>query len=254
MSFLDGLEDFVGGNDLVFGGMADGDKRKRAAKKQEAAYAQAAAMYNGLSNPDTRVGYSAGADVYSDPQYEAAQQHSLGQQQQLAMSPQMTAAERNILGQSDFAASQKEHANRMALQQQLGSQKLMSSGQGLSAMLGAGQSEANARRMAGAQALASSQQRQLTAMDQAANLATGLRSQGFSEASQRAKATDQMNVYNSQQKADEYTRELARLNSLYGVKTGGANLGYNNTSQGISDNAANNQQKSGIVGLLGSII
>jgi hypothetical protein len=177
---------------------------------------------------------SAAGQVYSDPNLGAAQTQSIGELGNIADQGGLTLTDKANFDTAQRQAAQGAMAQRQAIQNLLNRTGGGNSGVSAALQLGAQRGQQESSALAGQQEAASAQQRALQAVLQRGQLAGQVRAQGVNEATNRARAIDQMNQYNAQARQgaqqynlglpqQQYQNQLARAQGYAGTQQNYAN-------------------------------
>lgn len=196
-----------------------------------------------------QAGPSAYANIHVDPQTRAMQLEALGQLRQTYQAGGMDAQARADTYAAQQQANQNATAQQANVRNQMAQRGLASSGANFAAQRQAAQSAANQASMAGMQALANGQQRQMGALTAGAGLAGQVRAGDYGQAADRAGAQDAISRFNaglstqnSQFNANQrQNAQQQTYNNSYGQAAGVAGS-LNHQADGRRNNAKQMQQ------------
>lgn len=206
----------------AIGGLIAGSSRRRA--EQEAARRLAALeneLYGGMVVPEAEVAQTAYEGVAPDAQSVAAQRAALMRLQEISGAGGLTMEDRAALAQIQAEQDSTARGSREALLQNARQRGSMQSGQLLGAQMAAEQDAANAARMQGLQVGGMAQRRALETLMQGANLASGMRQQGFDEQSRVASARDAIRAFNAAQRQQRFGNKMGLADARASLRTGG---------------------------------
>lgn len=150
-------------------------------------------------------------DISINPQYETTQNTTLNKLEDIANEGGLTAIDKAKIAQIQDQIAQQERGSREAILQNAQERGIGGSGLSLASQLANQQASATRASQQGTDVAAQAQARALEALLQGGNMATNLRTQGFNEEAEKAKAQDAINRFNIQQQAGT---NLANVNAL----------------------------------------
>lgn len=209
-------------------------------------FQQQLADVHGISLPDlknivaTHLGPSAMESIPQDTGLKDQQLESLGTLQDIIDQGGMTLADQVAQEAATSKAQAADRSSRASIANSLQSRGQLNSGANLVLQGQAGQSFANASRQSGQEAAAAAQARRLQALDDVSNTAGKVRSEDFSEASQKAKSQDAINQWNAgaAEKANYYNAGLPQQQFTNEMSKVGAAANPTNNLAGAYANEA----------------
>ena len=171
--------------------------------------------------------YQQNSELYkatTDPKLYNAQLDSLSSLQDISKNDGLTAMDRAQLNDIDIQEATRLRGEQEALQNSMASRGISGSGQELASRMIAEQGAADRQSAQGVNVAALAQKRALDAISQSGTLAGSMREQDFSEQSQKAKAQDAINQFNTQMKQQTENTNVAARNAS---QTQNLNQAYN---------------------------
>lgn len=171
--------------------------------------------------------YQQNSELYkatTDPKLYNAQLESLSSLQDISKNEGLTAMDRAQLNDIDIQEATRLRGEQEALQNSMASRGISGSGQELASRMIAEQGAADRQSAQGVNVAALAQKRALDAISQSGTLAGSMREQDFSEQSQKAKAQDAINQFNTQMKQQTENTNVAARNQS---QTQNLNQAYN---------------------------
>ena len=216
-------------------------KKKKAAQLQEQMAAEAEAF------ADRDLGQTAFTGVQADPAMVAAQQQALQRTQQVA-NEGYTQTDRDAMQQQLRDAARYEQGQRQSLQQDAQARGMGGSGFNIQSQLAAQQAGADRATETATDMAIEGRARSQAANQQVAQMAGGMRDQGFGEQATRAGATDQYGQWRANtQGADFANLQAARAGTVSQMQAAAAEQESNpNLDYGV--NAVANWYSGGLAG------
>lgn len=147
-----------------------------------------------------------------NPEAYTAQMQALQQLQRLGAEGGLTAMDKAQMNQIQNQINAQEKANRNAILQNYAARGMGGSGVELAQQLAGNQAATQTAADQGFNVAAQAQQRALQAIQGAGQLGTGIETQQFGEAAQRAAAQNAINAFNTQNQQATLGRNVANLN------------------------------------------
>lgn len=208
-------------------------------KQAQDAYTNAGSLLDNpyLVNYATQ-GNSEYSNISEDPRLRQAQLDALSYLQNVGTSGGLTAEDKAQMAQINQETAQQEKAQRDAIMQNMASRGMSGSGAELAQQLAAQQGGANTRSMSGVQTVANAQKRALDAIQNSASLGSQIRGQDYQVSSDKARAQDAINQFNTQTK-NSATAQNANTNNQYQMARYGHQTGYSDRLQNKANNERN---------------
>lgn len=211
------------------------DQRQAKKKKKKAAQLQEQMAADAERFAQRDLGQTAFTGVQADPAMVAAQQQALQQQQAIA-SEGYTQTDRDAMQQQLRDAARYEQGQRQSLQQDAQARGMGGSGFSIQSQLAAQQAGADRATETATDMAIEGRARSQAANQQVAQMAGGMRDQGFGEQATRAGATDQYGQWRANtQGADFANLQAARAGTVAQMQAAAAEQESNpNLDAGIS--------------------
>lgn len=178
---------------------------------------------------------SAFGSIAEDPTLRAAQMNALRQMQNESNRQGLTAEDQAAQLQAANQANQHNRSMRDAALQEMAMRGQGSASQELATRLQGQQTDANSMALASSQNAANARQRALQAMGASGSMASNVRGQDWSNAAQRAQATDTINQFNAANRLNAYGLRMGALGQGFAGMAGGSNEQY---QRGVGQGAA----------------
>jgi len=216
-------------------------KKKKAAQLQEQMAAEAEAF------ADRDLGQTAFTGVQADPAMVAAQQQALQRTQQVA-NEGYTQTDRDAMQQQLRDAARYEQGQRQSLQQDAQARGMGGSGFNIQSQLAAQQAGADRATETATDMAIEGRNRSQQANQQVAQMAGGMRDQGFGEQATRAGATDQYGQWRANTQGQDFANlQAARAGTVAQMQAAAAEQESNpNLDYGV--NAVANWYSGGLAG------
>jgi len=193
-------------------------KKKKAAQLQEQMAAEAEAF------ADRDLGQTAFTGVQADPAMVAAQQQALQRTQQVA-NEGYTQTDRDAMQQQLRDAARYEQGQRQSLQQDAQARGMGGSGFNIQSQLAAQQAGADRATETATDMAIEGRNRSQQANQQVAQMAGGMRDQGFGEQATRAGATDQYGQWRANTQGQDFANlQAARAGTVAQQQQAAADL------------------------------
>ena len=204
-------------------------KKKKAAQLQEQMAAEAEAF------ADRDLGQTAFTGVQADPAMVAAQQQALQRTQQVA-NEGYTQTDRDAMQQQLRDAARYEQGQRQSLQQDAQARGMGGSGFNIQSQLAAQQAGADRATETATDMAIEGRNRSQQATQQGAQMAGGMRDQGFGEQATRAGATDQYGQWRANTQGTDFANlQAARAGTVAQMQAAAAEQESNpNLDYGVS--------------------
>jgi hypothetical protein len=181
----------IGGLAGGIGGAIMGGKQRREAERQRRA------MLALLEGTDAEAGPSEFGSIAADPALVTAQRSVLERLMREGSTDGLDISERVGLAQAQGEIGRQERGSREAILQSMAARGQGGSGSELAAALTNQQGSADRSAQMGSSAAAAARQRQLAALAQSGEFASGMRGQDFGEKATRAGGMDAANRFNA---------------------------------------------------------
>lgn len=225
--------------------MRDQRQAKKKKKKAAALQAQMAQEAEDFQNRD--LGQTAFTGVQADPAMVAAQQQALQRTQQVA-NEGYTQTDRDAMQQQLRDAARYEQGQRQSLQQDAQARGMGGSGFNIQSQLAAQQAGADRATETATDMAIEGRNRSQQATQQVAQMAGGMRDQGFGEQATRAGATDQYGQWRANTQGQDFANlQAARAGTVAQMQAAAAEQESNpNLDYGV--NAVANWYSGGLAG------
>lgn len=225
--------------------MRDQRQAKKKKKKAAALQAQMAQEAEDFQNRD--LGQTAFTGVQADPAMVAAQQQALQRTQQVA-NEGYTQTDRDAMQQQLRDAARYEQGQRQSLQQDAQARGMGGSGFTIQSQLAAQQAGADRATETATDMAIEGRNRSQQATQQVAQMAGGMRDQGFGEQATRAGATDQYGQWRANTQGQDFANlQAARAGTVAQMQAAAAEQESNpNLDYGV--NAVANWYSGGLAG------
>ncbi len=225
--------------------MRDQRQAKKKKKKAAALQAQMAQEAEDFQNRD--LGQTAFTGVQADPAMVAAQQQALQRTQQVA-NEGYTQTDRDAMQQQLRDAARYEQGQRQSLQQDAQARGMGGSGFSIQSQLAAQQAGADRATETATDMAIEGRNRSQQATQQVAQMAGGMRDQGFGEQATRAGATDQYGQWRANTQGQDFANlQAARAGTVAQMQAAAAEQESNpNLDYGV--NAVANWYSGGLAG------